>query len=229
MIESPWRVMSGSATPRASTRLRMISMAWSRTPEGTLLRGWSTTEAPPWRSRPSWGELPEARVSPRAPAASTRTPIRQTAIERGTDQAFSPVGGRASWGGGMYGGVGRRWGVGGGGRRRRRRRRASGPAARARATSSSNSAIVDVVVSSSSSVVVVVVEHRRRRRPRSGSGRRSAAPGSTCPGATSRVTMSSTTETMVPTMPPVVMTSSPARQGGHQLPGARGRGAAGGG
>ena len=59
MIDSPWRVISGSATPRASTRLRMISMAWSRVPWSVSSRGCSTTEAPPWRSRPELRALAE--------------------------------------------------------------------------------------------------------------------------------------------------------------------------
>jgi hypothetical protein len=43
MIDCPWVLMSGSATPRASTRLRMISTDWLRTPSSTFRSGWSTT------------------------------------------------------------------------------------------------------------------------------------------------------------------------------------------
>ena len=38
-IVLPWRWISGSATPRPSTRLRMISMAWLRVPPLTLVLG----------------------------------------------------------------------------------------------------------------------------------------------------------------------------------------------
>ena len=62
----PWRVISGSATPSASTRLRMMSIAWSSTPLSTVAFGCSTTEAPPCRSRPSCGLLPVTSVRPRA-------------------------------------------------------------------------------------------------------------------------------------------------------------------
>src|SRR4051794_20698376 len=73
MIDEPCRLMSGSATPRASTRFLMISMAWSSTLAGTLVLGWSTTDAPPCRSSPSWGLLPDATVAARAPKATTST------------------------------------------------------------------------------------------------------------------------------------------------------------
>ena len=52
---SPWRLMSGSDTPSASTRLRMMLMAWLSTPDFTLCLGASTTDAPPCRSSPSLG------------------------------------------------------------------------------------------------------------------------------------------------------------------------------
>ena len=54
-IESPWRAISGSATPSASTRLRMISIVWSIVSESVGCDGASTTDTPPCRSRPSSG------------------------------------------------------------------------------------------------------------------------------------------------------------------------------
>src|SRR5438874_923507 len=81
-IELPCRLMSGSATPMASTRLRMISIDWSSTPESTLFFGASTTDAPPCRSSPSWGELPATRVASSAPTATARTTTSDTSWER---------------------------------------------------------------------------------------------------------------------------------------------------
>src|ERR1043166_7663461 len=51
----PCREMSGSATPRPSTRCRMMSTALSIEPLSGLPFAVSTTEIPPWRSRPSFG------------------------------------------------------------------------------------------------------------------------------------------------------------------------------
>ena len=59
---SPWRVISGSATPRASTRWRMMAMASLMVSLSVSPLGWSTTDTPPWRSRPSSGLLPAAKV-----------------------------------------------------------------------------------------------------------------------------------------------------------------------
>ncbi len=44
---SPCREMSGSATPSASTRLLMMSMAWSSWSLGTSFAGCRTTDTPP--------------------------------------------------------------------------------------------------------------------------------------------------------------------------------------
>src|SRR5215471_5177209 len=63
----PCLVMSGSATPRASTRLRMMFSDWSSWPPVAFLVGDSTTDTPPWRSRPSWGLLPTISVRARPP------------------------------------------------------------------------------------------------------------------------------------------------------------------
>ena len=51
----PWREISGSRVPKLSTRLRMMSMATSRVSDLYLPTGDSTTDMPPWRSRPSTG------------------------------------------------------------------------------------------------------------------------------------------------------------------------------
>ena len=66
-MASPWRVMSGSATPRASTRSRMMVSAWSSCSSDASPVGASTTDTPPWRSRPSSGLLPATRVAIRPP------------------------------------------------------------------------------------------------------------------------------------------------------------------
>src|SRR5262245_59280960 len=77
--------MSGSATPRASTRFRMMSTAWSMVSSfSTGPLGCSTTETPPWRSRPRTGELPARKVQRRRPRVTTTkkmsagTPLRRT-------------------------------------------------------------------------------------------------------------------------------------------------------
>src|SRR5207248_6676597 len=87
-IELPWRSISGSATPMASTRLRMISMAWSSVPDFTLFLGWSTSEAPRWRSRPWWGVLPDAMVAPSRAKAMTMMPMRDAQRLRFTVSAW---------------------------------------------------------------------------------------------------------------------------------------------
>ena len=74
---SPWRLISGSATPSASTRLRMMSTAWSIESLLTFFpTGWSTTEMPPCRSRPRIGSLPEISVAPRARTVTRIVPAR---------------------------------------------------------------------------------------------------------------------------------------------------------
>ena len=63
-MSSPWRVISGSATPRLSTRLRMMSTATSSGVGAcTCPTGARTTEMPPWRSRPSTGCVARASVA----------------------------------------------------------------------------------------------------------------------------------------------------------------------
>jgi hypothetical protein len=61
---SPWRDTSGSATPRESTRLRMISTALARASLFASLVGARTTEMPPWRSRPSCGDVSLTSTTP---------------------------------------------------------------------------------------------------------------------------------------------------------------------
>src|SRR5437879_1792083 len=84
MIELPWRPMSGSATPRASTRARMIEIDVLSTPLSTFFSGWRTTERPPCRSRPRSGELPAASVAPRATTARPTNPSNEIQSERRT-------------------------------------------------------------------------------------------------------------------------------------------------
>ncbi len=57
-MKLPWRVMSGSATPSASTRRLMIFRAWSSDEPVAWPFGASTTDVPPSRSSPSCGEWP---------------------------------------------------------------------------------------------------------------------------------------------------------------------------
>ena len=65
MMLLPCRLISGSATPSESTRFRMMLTAWPNVPGSTLTPclGASTTEMPPWRSRPSWGVVPVAKTA----------------------------------------------------------------------------------------------------------------------------------------------------------------------
>src|SRR6266540_4295723 len=76
----PTRLMSGSATPRASTRSLIRSSALSITPLSVPLGACSTTERPPSRSRPRRG-----RVFVRKPA--TLAPTRRATTTR---DAVSP-------------------------------------------------------------------------------------------------------------------------------------------
>ena len=73
---SPSRVTSASATPRASTRLRMMSTATSSEPSSGSPTGTRRTEMPPCRSSPSTGVLPEMIVAARAPSTTTNTVTR---------------------------------------------------------------------------------------------------------------------------------------------------------
>src|SRR3954465_1437364 len=59
---SPWRRISGSATPRLSTRSRIRSTARSRLDVLKSPTGFWVMEMPPCRSRPSDGESPLATV-----------------------------------------------------------------------------------------------------------------------------------------------------------------------
>jgi len=58
----PWREICGSMVPKLSTRLRMTSMATSSESDLYLPTGESTTETPPWRSRPRTGSWSLASV-----------------------------------------------------------------------------------------------------------------------------------------------------------------------
>src|SRR3954470_8565364 len=84
----PCWVISGSATPRASTRLRMISIAVFRSLLLALVLGESTTDAPPWRSRPRWGVFPETIVAASIPKARTMMPMSETQRPRRTTSAL---------------------------------------------------------------------------------------------------------------------------------------------
>ncbi len=70
MMLLPCRLISGSATPSESTRFRMMFTAWPSVPDSTLapFLGASTTEIPPWRSRPSWGVVSVANTAIRGMA-----------------------------------------------------------------------------------------------------------------------------------------------------------------
>ena len=79
----PWRLISGSATPSASTRLRMMSTALSSDASFfTSPTGASTTEMPPWRSRPRTGAFPEMSVARKVPTTSTRVTVRNQKLRR---------------------------------------------------------------------------------------------------------------------------------------------------
>jgi hypothetical protein len=72
---SPWREISGSATPSESMRLRMICIAWLRVSELVGVVGLSTTDTPPLRSRPSWGRCPAMSEPLTARMVTVRKPI----------------------------------------------------------------------------------------------------------------------------------------------------------
>ena len=92
ITDRPWRAMSGSATPSASTRLRMISIVSFRASSVTSLVGWRTTDTPPWRSRPSWGVVSVANTAARAPMATTTMKMRGAICLRRMRGATLPVG-----------------------------------------------------------------------------------------------------------------------------------------
>ena len=71
----PCRLTSGSAMPRASTRLRMISAAVSSVDTSDPSTGNSTTETPPCRSRPSAGRFDDNNVPTNIPTTTTVVPI----------------------------------------------------------------------------------------------------------------------------------------------------------
>ena len=77
MIASPCRRISGSATPRLSTRARMRSTARSRLDELKAPTGCWVMEMPPCRSRPNAGLLPAATVAIKPPNARTRIPTSE--------------------------------------------------------------------------------------------------------------------------------------------------------
>ena len=76
------RDISGSATPRPSTRLRIISTVWSSSNSSA---GWvaiSRTETPPWRSRPSKGSFFQRTVPAIEAIVNARIPIRRVSCRR---------------------------------------------------------------------------------------------------------------------------------------------------
>src|SRR5207247_2176242 len=88
----PTRLMSGSATPRASTRSRIRSRAFSITPLSVRAGACSTTERPPSRSRPSRGRVlvrnpatlaPTKRATTTSEAVNPRFLIAPRALEEG--------------------------------------------------------------------------------------------------------------------------------------------------
>src|SRR5918997_884090 len=94
-MASPWRVISGSATPRASTRSRMMLSAWSScSPEASPV-GARTTDTPPWRSRPSSGLFPETSVAASPPQPMRRIETSGKRILRRISSHVRPGGGRA--------------------------------------------------------------------------------------------------------------------------------------
>src|SRR5918997_5906811 len=94
-MASPWRVISGSATPRASTRSRMMLRAWSSCSPDASPVGASTTDTPPCRSRPSSGLFPEATVAASPPKATRRIETSGKRILRRISSHVRPGGGRA--------------------------------------------------------------------------------------------------------------------------------------
>ena len=76
-MASPWRRISGSATPRLSTRSRIRSTARSRLAVLKSPTGCWVIEMPPCRSRPSDGLLPATSVANSPPNARTRMPTSE--------------------------------------------------------------------------------------------------------------------------------------------------------
>ena len=93
---SPWRRISGSATPRLSTRSRIFSTARSRLSSLYSVPGlgcW-VTEMPPCRSRPSAGLLSVMMVSSNAPYATTMmltSEMMQFATDHGGQDSSLPA------------------------------------------------------------------------------------------------------------------------------------------
>ena len=71
---APWREISGSATPSESMRLRMISIARSSVSGLVWVFGFSTTETPPFRSRPSCGRCSASSELLMASTVTSRNP-----------------------------------------------------------------------------------------------------------------------------------------------------------
>ena len=79
---SPWRMISGSATPIASTRERMISTATSSATASYSPSGCNVIDAPPCKSRPSDGASPLATVKPTETTATSKMPISDASSRR---------------------------------------------------------------------------------------------------------------------------------------------------
>src|SRR5918996_582408 len=80
-IVSPCRAMSGSATPRASTRSRITSTVWSSFASSTSPwpgAGMRMVLTPPCRSRPSWGCQPSTRMVPHMAPTTTKNATNAT-------------------------------------------------------------------------------------------------------------------------------------------------------
>ena len=84
-MSEPCLVISGSRVPSESTRLRMMSTDTSSESCENLPTGERTTEVPPWRSRPSTGDLSEV----------TRVDERADHHHQGDDQEDRRCGGRS--------------------------------------------------------------------------------------------------------------------------------------
>src|SRR6266496_148852 len=69
----PTRLMSGSATPSASTRSRIRSSALSMTPLSVFFGASSTTDSPPSRSRPRSGRVFVTKPTMLAPTSRPMT------------------------------------------------------------------------------------------------------------------------------------------------------------
>ena len=74
----PVREISGSATPRPSTRSRMIETAWSSISSVAGSVAASRTDTPPCRSRPSRGSLRHTTVMTEARTLNETIPISRT-------------------------------------------------------------------------------------------------------------------------------------------------------